>query len=332
MPSNAGSHKKGNKSLAHAKVAAPPEEGKGSPAGRGAKHGASGKVSPASHKASPKKDKKDGKSRAGAIAIGVFAVVMALSMMLPSLSAIFANNAANDAGEQEQADASPDADGASTDVSSDSADSSLTGMDALDASYQTVVTDLEAKLQESPQDLATLLNLGNEYMSWGYAASSYAISNGLTDDATESHVNDLLGKAMGYFDQYLEFNDSPAVRVNRALCQLYSGDTSGATKALEDLTQSQPDYGPAWANLGLCYEVRGDTDSAKEAYAKAQEADPDDEYGSSTFATQRLALIEQEESASSTTTTTDLTGSDATATTGTQGLSDALASQSGTTL
>lgn len=263
--------------------------------------------------------KKPGKRGKGTqIAIVVFGIVMALSMMLPSLSAIFAGSSSSSSQSSQKADS------ASTTDSSDSSSSTTSSMASVDAKYSSTVSELEAKLKEKPKSLATLLNLGNDYMAWAYSASTYA-----TDDTSKQHVNDLYQKAMGYYDQYLALNDSSAVRVNRALCQYYSGDVDGAKSALLELTQSDSTYGPAWANLGLMYESSGDTANAKSAYQKAEEADANDEYGAKSFAEQRLSVIasqEAEASDSSSSSTTTTSGST------TQGLSETLANSSGTNL
>ena len=216
------------------------------------------------------------------IAVGIFAVIMALSMMLPSLTYIFGNNAAEP---QEEVTQAADAEEASPDDAATDEDVP-TGIAAVDANYATVVDPLEAKLKDNPQDLATLLNLGNDYMSWASTAGAYA-----TDDEGVAHVNDLFGKAIGYFDQYLQLNDSPAVKVNRALCVYYSGSTDQAIADLEALTTEESGYGPAWANLGMLYENEGSTDEARAAYQKAVEADPDDEYGAKSYANRRLASM-----------------------------------------
>lgn len=262
--------------------------------------------------------KKLGKRGKGTqIAIVVFGIVMALSMMLPSLSAIFAGSSSSSSQSSQKADS------ASTTDSSDSSSSTTSSMASVDAKYSSTVSELEAKLKEKPKSLATLLNLGNDYMAWAYSASTYA-----TDDTSKQHVNDLFQKAMGYYDQYLALNDSSAVRVNRALCQYYSGDVDGAKSALLELTQSDSTYGPAWANLGLMYESSGDTANAKSAYQKAEEADANDEYGAKSFAEQRLSVIASQEAEASDSSSSSTTTSGST----TQGLSETLANSSGTNL
>lgn len=157
-------------------------------------------------------------------------------------------------------------------------------------------------------------------MSAGYQAANYASS-----DQDTTRISDAFDTAIGYFDQYLELQDSAAVKVDRALCQLYKGDTADAISALEQVTTDSPDYGPAWANLGHAYEVTGDTSKAKAAYKKAEEVDPDDTYGSYTFAEQRLTQLSQSDAQAAQEavgdTTSDGDGSDAT---GVSGLSQAL--------
>lgn len=262
------------------------------------------------------------KKRITTIIIVAFAVLMALSMMLPSFSAIFANRNAQEAAEEEQQDTSSsdsDDDSSSDDSSDDSAETDESTVAGIDSEYEQTVQSLEDKLADDPQNLATLLNLGNDYMNWGYQVARIAS----TDDET-THASDLLTKAEGYYDQYLALNDSAMVRTNRALCQFYAGDTAGATAALEELTQADPDFGPAWANLGLMYEVAGSTDQAKEAYNKAEETDPDDEYGAKSFAETRLASIEASESSTSSTSSSDISSSSSSSATGAEALSDAL--------
>ena len=273
---------------------------------------------------------KGGLSTGAKVALTVFAVLMALSMMLPSIAAIVGNGGSADSSSQSDTQSSDsDSSDQSSDSSSDSSDSS-DAVTKADDKYQPLVSTLEQKLSSDSQNLATLLNLGKDYMAWGVTVRY----SGTTDDAT-SHANELLEKAISYYDQYLGLKDSGAVRVDRALCQYYEGDTTAATSALEQLTQDMPDYGPAWANLGMLYESAGNSDQARQAYEKAEEADADDEYGAKTYATQRIASMDSASSSSGTTTgTTSGTGSTSgsTSSTGVKGLSDTLANLSGTSL
>ena len=261
---------------------------------------------------SKRQQAKERKKKITGIAIGVFAVIMALSMTLPSLTYIFGDNNGQPAQEEQEAQQE------AQDQTEDSEETeTLTGMDLVDSNYAAVVDPLKEKLAENPEDLATLLSLGNNYMSWGSEAGSYA-----TDEAGSTHVYELFQQAISYFDQYLELNDSAVVKANRAMCLLYSGDQSGALKALKKLTKEAPDYGPAWANIGLIYEYQGDQDAAKDAYQKAIEADPNDEYGAKSYANRRLAAMAAQTGDGLTDETAEsATGTD---TSGPEALSDAL--------
>ena len=261
--------------------------------------------------------KKARKQKITAIAVGAFAVIMALSMMLPSLTYIFGNNDQGQTSEQQQDEQSTETEQADDESTDD--EQTPTGMEAVDANYAAVVDPLEAKLEDSPDDLATILNLGNHYMSWASAATSYA-----TDDDTSAHVEDLYGKAIEYFDRYLELNDSAVVKSNRAMCELYLGDADQALKDLRSVTKKSPEYGPAWANIGMIQEYLGKTDEAKEAYQKAVEADPDDEYGSKSYANRRLAAIAASENGELTDEASEATSG--TTAEGAEALEDALGS------
>ena len=274
------------------------------------------------------KPQQGGLSLGARIAIAVIAVVMALSMMLPSLSSIFSGSSSSTTTDQSSsadASTSESTSSSSSDSSSSSSSTSTTStVDTIDSEYKTLVASLESKLANDPNNLATLLNLGRDYMQWGYQV----VYNGTTD-ADTTHGNDLLDKAISYFDQYLALNDSNSVKVDSALCLLYKGDTSGAISALQQITTDSPDYGPAWANLGLAYEISGDSTSALSAYQQAETTDADDEYGAKSYAEKRIASIN-----SSTTSTTSGTSatSGTSSTSTTQGLSDTLASKSNTSL
>lgn len=291
---------------------------------------ASAKANKARSASAPEAAKpKDGLSSGAKVALTVFAVLMALSMMLPSIAAIVGTSSSSSSDAQSQDSSSSDGSSDSADASSDSATDAVT---QADEKYQPLVTSLEQKLSSDSENLATLLNLGKDYMAWGVTVRY----SGTTDDAT-SHANDLLEKAVSYYDQYLALKDSGAVRVDRALCLFYEDMTSEATTALEQLTQDMPDYGPAWANLGMLYESAGNTDAAKDAYEHAQEADADDEYGAKTYATQRLSALESAANSDSSSTTGSTSTSTSTSTTsssstGVKGLSDTLANLSGTSL
>lgn len=305
---NSSAKRTSTKRLARAKPK-PQDEGKKKRSGSRGGSGAAQKKSKAESKA-------DRKKRIGAIIIVVFAILMALSMMTPSCSAIVSNNNANQQAEDEASEDASTSDESTSDAQeaedSGTSEETTSTMDSLDATYESTVEPLKERLEEDPENLAALLNLGNDYMSWGYAASTYA-----TTDEEAAHATELLEQAISYFDSYLELNDSDVVKVNRALCLLYEGDADGAQEALEALTEESPESPLAWANLGLVYEYQGNQTLARSAYEKAEETDPDDAYGALSYAESRIESMNSS-NASTITTTTD-TDSE-----GAAGLTDAL--------
>lgn len=271
------------------------------------------------------------------VIIVVFAVLMALAMMLPFMASVVASDqqtqSAREAQEQSSSDSSSTDD--SSDSSSEDSDSdvSLDGvpenLQSVAKSYAGEAQKYEAKLESDPNNLAALIHVADEYMNWGYAS----LQSSTTDEET-SYSNGLLEKAMEYFDRYLALNDSNSAKVDRALCQYYSGDTSGATSALEQITSDAPDFGPGWANLGMVYEQAGDTDKAIEAYQKAVDADANDEYGAKTFANQRLVALNtsSSDSSSSSSDSTSVDSSASSSSTGASALANTLQNNSGLNL
>lgn len=160
-------------------------------------------------------------------------------------------------------------------------------VETMDQSYEGTVADLETKVAENPDDTESLLSLAQNCSSWGTSVLMLA-----TTDDDVAHGNELLDKAVGYYDDYLEHEDSSSVRVSRALCLYYQGKTDDAASSLEGVTTDYPDYAPAWQGLGAVYESQGKTDEAIAAYEKAIELDPDDEAGVKSTAESRIEALE----------------------------------------
>lgn len=212
-----------------------------------------------------KKKEADRKKTIRNVAVSIFAVILVLSMMIPSLASIVAGarQARNSKATQE--------------VTSEQ----------IDEMYSSSVEELEAALAENPKDLETLNSLGNQYMSWGYMLGAY-----VSDETSAERSVEMLTKAKDYYDQYLAIEASPDVSVDRALCLLYTGDTEGAQTSLEAVVKDTPDCASAWANLGLIYETTN-PDAAAMAYQRALDVDPEDTYQVASFAQSRLDALNE---------------------------------------
>lgn len=226
-------------------------------------------------------------------AVVIAALVMAVILLVIVLSGAFKASPGAAAGSTSSASASTSSTSASAASSSaastgtSSSNSGLSSMADVDTMYGNAEKQLQTKYDADPTNPSALLNLANGYFDWGYAAMSFAES-----DDEESHVRDLFQKAVDSYDSYLEANpSSKSVEVDRAIAIYYGGDAMRAIQTLEDFTQDDATFGPAWANLGMFYEGAGRTDDAKAAYRKAVETDPDDTYQVKTYAQQRLDAL-----------------------------------------
>lgn len=257
-----------------------------------------GRVAPESASSQPEHAVRPGRRRPVVlVAVIICSVIMVGSILLPSLSAIVSGIQRSTAAASTQAAATVAATTATTDASTDAATEAATTnsqMESLDSYYSQQVSAPEAKLAETPDDLASLINAANSYLDWGQAATTYA-----TTDDERAHATDLLTKAQGYYDRYLALKDSNAARVSRAMCQYYLGDVAGAQQALLAVTQADPSYAPAWSDLATIYQAQGDTAAQTDALNQALAADPTDSYGLKSSVSQQLQALTGASSASS---------------------------------
>ena len=205
---------------------------------------------------------KNGLSTPAKILIAFFAVLMALSLMIPSISAFF---------------------------NQDSSNQTFTIDDlreAIDNQYSTTVETLETQLEADPTNPDLLHQLGEAYMQWAANSSYYA----MTDEQTLASY-DHAKKAEEYFATYLADNDDPDAAVDAAMCAYYYGETQTAQSKLEELIKDNPDQAGAYANLGMLYEIQGMTEEALDAYNTAIEKDPDDEQQAKSYAESRISAL-----------------------------------------
>ena len=159
-------------------------------------------------------------------------------------------------------------------------------VDYVDSQYTDYVADLESKLEDDPENAETLLATARACSSWGSSVLMLA-----TTDEESSHGTELMQRAIDYYDRYLALDNASDARTERAMCEYYLGDTEAATADLEAVTTDDPEYAPAWYDLGTLYEGQGLSDEALAAYQKAVELDPDDEQGVGTNAQSRIDAL-----------------------------------------
>ena len=205
------------------------------------------------------------------VVVVVFAVLMALSILLPSLASIFGRS-------QDQGQ-------------------TIENMADIDEMYQPIVQGLEDELKGDEKNAQKLSDLARYYLEW----ASYASYFSTTEDDT-AHVLDLYDQALAYMDRALEIEDEPSMHVDRIMAQFYRDSTAGeddpvgtAIAALEPyLQEGGAEYAPGWLRLGSLYTYAGYNEKAEAAFTKAAELDPDDELGVKTSAEEQIAALHGE--------------------------------------
>lgn len=207
------------------------------------------------------------------IVVAAFAVILAIGMMVPSLTYIV--------GGMRQSKANSEA----RELANALSEGEEVSSEQVDALYAEAASSYEATLESQPDDTEALQQLGNLYLTWGSAVNYYA-----TDEGASDHAAELYAKAQGVYDRYLAIEDSSDVRVNRALCSLYSGQISDAQTQLEAIVADDPECSSAWANLGMVYDWF-DPEAALAAYQQAVSTDPDGQYSSTAYAQSRIEAL-----------------------------------------
>lgn len=208
-------------------------------------------------------------------AVIVCAIIMVVSILLPSLSSIVSGMSSGKKNKE------------ASEATSTTAPASVQSMiETLDERYTKNTSALEDKLAANPGDMATTINLANSYYQWATDAQSYASS-----DDDQAHVKDLFTKAMNHYDEYLKQGDSVSAKASRAMCQYYLGDTDGGQSALESLVADNASSPLAWYNLATIYQKEGNTQKATDAYSKVLETDAQDAYGLKNTVTSKLSSL-----------------------------------------
>ena len=197
------------------------------------------------------------------VVIVAFAVILVVSMCLPFFSSCSFNsgNASQQAEESDQqADSTTD-----------------TTVAAVKQKYSGIITSLEQKLADNPDNTTAMASLGNNYMDMANAMRAASDYSG-----NEDQVEEAFATAADYYGQYLAKETSQAVSVDHAVCLFYGGK---ADEGLAELTAyvegDGADYAMAWFNLGVMHYTGETPDyaAAVEAFNKAAELDSDGSAG-----------------------------------------------------
>lgn len=154
--------------------------------------------------------------------------------------------------------------------------------------FQPGVEALTSRLQSDPESYTVLVQLGNAYYDWALEiqkASQQATSAAGADQPLWVAAKDAYGRAVEVK------GDEPPVLVDYSITQFYSGDTNAAIETATGVSKSNPEFAPAWFNLGVYYGALGDKAKAKSSFERYIKLDPQGKQGDVNYAKQQLEQL-----------------------------------------
>ncbi len=183
------------------------------------------------------------------LVIIIFAVVLVVSLMLPSLSALLSSSQAPQQAQEQN-------------VATEQAIPQSASQ--IDDYYKPSIESIEKRLEQDPENVALLNDKANAYFDWAMSRSYLSVS-----DEDKAKTKEVFAQAVTVYDQVLAKASSNSASVDRAIAEYYSGEQEAAIKSLEDFTaDAGANFAPAWANLAMFYE-KIDKNKALETYNKA---------------------------------------------------------------
>lgn len=139
-------------------------------------------------------------------------------------------------------------------------------LDVINARYNTQATSTEAAVSADPDNLALRKQMGILYSNW---AGDLAASS---DPAAQAQFAATMAKALPHWQKAYELApDDKAVAGDLASSMFYAGQTDEGIALAREVVAKNPDYTTVWYNLANFLASTGDTEGAKEAFAKVIE-------------------------------------------------------------
>lgn len=158
----------------------------------------------------------------------------------------------------------------------------------VNAQYRPTVQALTSQLQSDPASYTVLVSLGNTYFDWAAATQQ-------TSQTSTSTVGADLPLWIAAKDAYRRAADikadQPPVMVDFAIVSFYSGETDQAIKIATKVSESNPEFAPAWFNLGIFYQAVNDPAKALDAFERYVKLDPEGKQGDIDLAKQRITEL-----------------------------------------
>ncbi len=167
--------------------------------------------------------------------------------------------------------------------------------------YTSTVAANDAALRSDPTSFTILVSQGNAYFDWAIEV----MQESSKDQKLLGTDQPMWIAARQFYERarQLKAND-PNVSVDLSVTYFYSGETTKAVALATTVTKTQPDFSPAWFNLGIFYGAMGNKTAAIAAYQKALALDPKGERVSVDYINQQLSALKGSAGAAPSGTTT----------------------------
>lgn len=205
------------------------------------------------------------------VMIIILAALMAMLVLLPSITSIMNQPAAN----------------TGTQTGSQNTSGTAT-YEGVSQQYAATVAANEAAIQKNPKDAAALKQQANTYFDW-------ALTVRQTGTLGQQGLDIPLWKqAVTYYQRAVAANPKtdPAVDTDYAVALFYSGDTKQAVVVIDKVLKVQPDFPQALLNRGIFAESVQDTSTAVASYTKFVKLNPKDQASSVEYAKAQLAKLQ----------------------------------------
>ena len=166
----------------------------------------------------------------------------------------------------------------------------------ISAKYTPTTTALDTALRSEPTSYTALVTQGDTYFDWALEVMQ-AASN---DQKLIGADQPMWLSARQYYERANAIKgDDPNVNVDLSITYFYSGETTKAVALATKVTKTNPDFAPAWFNLGIFNGSEGNTAVAIAAFEKALKLDPKGERINTEYIQQQLTALRGSASATS---------------------------------
>ncbi len=190
------------------------------------------------------KKKKTGKE----IAVIVFAIFIAISMMIPSIGYII--NYYNMQTQQQEHPVTAE---------------------QVDETFTKEIDQVNEKIKKDSNNADLYNELGNDYLQW----ASYATVLPVEGQDTAAVIKERTTKALDAFNASLEISTTEAGVVGKALALTMLNEPDQAETLLEGYLKDHPESTSAYQMLAQVFEIKGEQEKALETYEKMKNSTND---------------------------------------------------------